>query len=622
MMASACQLARLRLAQYVDNLTPASIADKGGSLIKGGMIGGISAPAKGIVGNTVMGGYKVLFQQPLEAGFDYIQSLGRSIATGGKIKPREFREVVSALDLQGMGAYAKGFKAGGKTVTDGMKAGRAAQRALPPGSGFGKWIAAYMDEVTLRLNADASRLGINTPTSVRIENPALRAMTEGAFAMVEAVDRPVFEGAFQMSHYMQAKLSAVRQGLKGAARQAEIDRLMANPTDEMMTRSLLDAQYATFKDKGRIANGLENFRRSLIQAASDQKGTPGSRAGGAAASLAMDVIMPFTGVPTSIASKGLSMSPLGLLSPKMLDGQAGRSRALANVTLGTGLMAAGYALAKDGVLVGDPPRATNAREDNDATRASYSLKVGDTWVDLRTMSPVSIPLLMGAALARKSEEDPEAGALDMAAAGGIAAGRAVTENSFAQGLKRSIEALGDENKAASFVAGAAGAAIPAAVSQVSRIMDPVDREANTIPEKLLNRTPGRVLLPERQTPFGTRPEKTLGERLSPASPIQVKQDRDTPEMAEVRRLGLAIGAPSRTMTRGGEKVELSSDQRSTIAERQGEFVLPAVRRLMDSPTYRTLPAEEQKRRMRIAIDRAKDRARAPVARDVSRLLRN
>jgi len=621
-MASACALARQRLTQYVDSLTPATVADKGSSLIKGGMIGGVSAPLKGVLGNATWGGYKHLIQQPVEAGFDYLQSVGRSIATGGKVKPHEFREVVSTLNLGGAKAFGKGFSAGAKTVTDGMKAGRAAQKALKPGSGFGKWVSAYMDEVQLRLNADVTRLGINTPTQVRIENPVLRAMTEASFAAVEGVDRPFFEGAFQLSHQMQAKLSAVRQGLKGAAREAEIERLLKNPTDEMMTRSLEDAMYATFKDKGAVAAGLENLRRSFRQGAADPNKAGWQRAGAAMASLGMDVTMPFTGVPTSIVSKGLSMTPLGVLSPRMIGNQANRSRALANVTLGSGLMAAGYALAADGLLEGPPPRSPNEREDIDATGQFNSIRVGDQWLTVTELGPLAAPLLAGAALAKLRAENPEAGLADQAGAIAGAVGKSVVDNSFMQGTKRMIDAVEDpSNRGGAMAAGVVGTAIPAAVGQAARIADPVDREAKTFGERLQSRIPfAREGLKERATPFGPQPPKTAAERISPSLPFKVTQDRSTPETTELRRLRINVGTPDRTITRGGERIELPEDAyQQVVAERQ-RLVVPAVQRVMQRPGYADWTDEKKRRFLEQAVSDAKERASIPADR-AARLLR-
>jgi hypothetical protein len=384
-----------------------------------------------------------------------------------------------------------------------------------------------------------------------------------------------------------------------------------------MTRSLEDAMYATFKDKGRVAKAIENFRRSAVQAAGDQSDGAAGRAkrvGGTGLSLAMDVIVPFTGVPTSIVSKGVSMTPLGVFSPNMAGTQAQRSRALANVTLGSGLMAAGYAMAADGMLEGPPPRSPNERDDVEATGQYNSIRLGDQWLTITELGPLAAPLLAGAALAKLRTENPEAGLADQAGTVAGAVGKSVVDNSFMQGTKRLIDAVEDpSNRGGALAAGVAGAAIPAAVGQVARIMDPVDREAKTFGERIQSKIPGaRASLKPRATPFGPQPEKTAAERLSPSLPAKVREDRATDETRELRRLGVNVGTPARSLRRDGENLDLPDDVYDEIVRLQGQFVLEDVREAMQRPGYRLLPDADKKRFLAKVVADAKDNARRPA----------
>lgn len=618
-MAMACQVARQKLAMYVDSLKQGGAAEKTGAVIKAGMIGGISAPAKGLVGNLAWGGFRTLAQQPVEAGMDYIQSVARSAKTGFKVKPHELREVVSALDADGLKAYGSGFKKGAALVKQGMDAGKKAMQALPPGTPFAERIAAYTDELSAYLNADKNAVGMNNPTT-RIQSPGWRAFTQGAFAAVEAVDRPFFVAAGDMSIYMQAKLAAVKQGLKSSDPRfkAEVDALMKNPTDEMKLRALDDAMYATFKDKPQIALVIERGRKALQSEA--DKATGAKKAGAMAASVGMDLVMPFTGVPSSIVAKAASLSPLGLVSPKMVGTQAQRSQALANVAIGSSMIALGYQMAKDGRLTGAASSASNERADNDLTRANYSVKLGDQWVDIRTLGPVAIPLFVGAAMARKTDKEPDASATDLALTGAGSIGKSVVENSFLQGTKRAIEAVQEpEGKGAAFAAGLVP--IPALLGQVSRAVDDTPREAKTVGERLMARTPLSLLLPEKQTPTGTAPEKTLGERLSPFSPLGVKQDRDTPAFKELRRLGLALGMPERTTSINNKKVEIPREQYAQMLESQGRL-LERLNALISDETgpYNRMSDEQKKNYLRKRLEFIRDTARKPVRSELLRTL--
>ena len=629
-MAGACALARKRLTDFVSGLSQGGTAEKVGAGIKAGMIFGVSAPAKGLAGNASFAGLRMLAEQPLEAGVDYLLSLGRSAATGFKVPPHHFREVVNALDMDGLRAFGGGLGKGVATTVGGVKSGVRAVKRLAPGTPFADRIAAFVGEVSLHLSVNPLKNGINNPVT-KIQSPAGRAFVQTAFAAVEAVDRPFFEGAFDVSLYMQAKLSAVRQGLKRADPrfEAEVQRLLRSPTDEMKARALDDAIYTTFKGKPAAAQMIERGRK-FVQQLADEGETTAQRVGGAAASLAMDVTVPFTGVPTDIVSKAAARTPLGLVSPRMVGGvidmakgraggQAAVARAVAPAAIGSGMLYIGYQLAREGRLIGGPSSSSNERADNSATRADYSVKLGGQWVDLRTLGPVAIPLLVGADLARKQQKSPDSGAAEMLAAGAGSVGKAVVENSFAQGIKRTIEAAQDpENKAGALLAGAIP--IPSILGQVTRAFDDTPREARGIGEKLMARTPLSVLLPAKGTPFGTAPSKSLLERVSPMTGFTVKQDRDTPEMQEVRRLGLSVGLPERTTSVRGQSVEIPREDYAKMLESQGERVLPAIRRLMDSPAYQAVPDEEKKRRLRITIDRQRDAARNPIRRNIAALL--
>jgi hypothetical protein len=614
--------ARAALATYVDSLNQPGAASQIGSLVKTNMLAGVSAPAKGIFGNIPFAGFKVLAQQPAEAGIDAVQSWVRSARTGFKVKPHEFREVVNALDFEGLRSYKGGFKKGIKTITDGHTEGRAAMKNMPPGTPFADRIAEYTGKMQLQLQADASRLGINTPTNLaRTRNSGLRAYMEGTFGAVEAVDRPFFEGAFDMSVYMQAKLSAVRQNLKGVARQAEIERLLKNPTAEMELRALDDAMYATFKDRPEVAKGLERMRGYLQSVADDIDNTRDKRIGAGVSAVLMDAIMPFTGVPSSIVAKGTSIGPLGLLSPKMFGTQAQRSRAIANAAIGTPMIYAGMKLAEAGILTGSPSRSSNQRaDDNDTGRGSYKLKVNGNWVDLRTVGPPAFPFFVGADIYSKLKREPDAGFLDVASTGAASIGRALVENSFAQGTSRAIEAVKDENKGAAFFAGLGGIAVPSVVSQASRAIDDKPREAKTFGEKIQARTPLSMLLPEKLTPRGSPPGKTIAERLSPFSPIPITKDRSTVATEEIRRLGLSVGLPERTTGIDNESVEIPREQYEGMVNRQGDSLFAAAERLIANPQYQALTDEEKKDRMRKLINRERDKARKPVRSELRRSL--
>ncbi len=630
-MAGACVLARKRLTDFVGSLQKAGVAEKAGAGIKAIMLLGISAAAKGFKGNLEFGGARFLAEQPLEAGIDYLVSLGKSASTGFKVPTHEFREVVNGLDWQGAKAYGRGIARGAGDVRAAHRGGMAAAKGLPQGTPWREVVAAYADEASLRLAADAQKIGMNNPTT-KIQSPVGRTVVKAAFGAVEAVDRPAFEGALDASLYMQSKLSAVRQGLKSSDPRfdAEVQRLMAAPTDEMLARSMDDAIYVTFKGKSQIAQKLEQARRSLQLAAADPKATTKKRLGSGALSLAMDVTVPFTGVPSDILNKAVARTPLGFVGAAadavaMAKGEVGAqaafSRSLGNATAGSGLIYLGYQWAREGKLRGAPSSSSNERADESMTGDSYSYKVNGQWVNISDLGPHAIPLAVGAALAKKQERDPSANALDLAGAGAGSIGKSLVETSFMQGTKRMIEGVQDpENKMGAVIAGALP--IPALAGQLTRAIDGQPREAMSTGDKVLARTPLGATLPEKGTPLGAAEPRTGLERIAPLLGMRITKDRDTPEMAEVRRLGLSVGMPERKTSINNQSVEIPREVYGKMLDAQGDRVLPAIRRLMADSAYIAVDDEEKKRRLRITIQRQKDAARNPIRRDIRSLLKS
>lgn len=617
-MAMTCQIARYKLAKFVEGLKAPGMAEKTSAMVKASMVAGVSAPAKGLVGNAAWGGYRLLAGQPTEAALDYIQAVGKSAATGFKVPAREFREVVNGTDMAGLREFGKGMQRGADQSIGGFKAGYAAAKGLPKGTPFAERIAAMMNEVDAVMSANAQKVGMNNPVA-KFKSPAARAFVEGAFALLEVVDRPFFEGSYDLSVYMQAKLNAVKQGLSGAARDAEVSRLLAAPTDEMLTRALLDAQYATFKDKTIAAKGIESFRRNVQKIADDTQ-NPVRSGAGRTASFLMDVTVPFTGVPTSVAKKGVEMTPMGLLLSEFRNGtQAQRSRAGANALLGSSGIALGYQMYKDGKITLESDKSANQRADDDAVgRRPYSIKLGDNWVDIRVLGPVAIPLFIGGTMARKKHDDPNATPVEQAASGTMAIGRNVVENTYAQGVKRAIDAVKDEKSVASFATGLVP--VPALLGQAGRAIDDTPREATTPAQRLMNRTPLSLLLPEKQSSLGTLPNKTMGERLSAFSPLPISKDRSTREMDELRRLGVTIGKPERSTTINKKKTDIPAEAYHGMVDAQGTNMLRLIGSLMNSPGYRQADDEAKKNALESLIRQKKAAARNPVRQDLSKLL--
>lgn len=618
-MAAACQLAKSRLAVATKELAgPSSLASRVGTAVRAGYIGGIKTPVKGIVGNASWLGFKTLFAQPTQAGVDYIRALGKAALAEGDVSPMQYREVINGTNLAGLDAFKRGWGMGVKEVSDAYKAGKVAYTSSP-GTKFGEKIADAIGEMKLHvMDANKASLLLDyTPTQYK--NPLAQAMADGAFLLVEAVDRPFYYAAEQMSLTMQARLAAIKAGAKGAAIDAMAKDILKNPTEDMIAQASFDAHHATFKDRGVMAKTAEQVKRGFERASEAQpKGTTvtdrsvaaATRAAGTAAKIGADIALPFTGVPTSVAAKGVALTPLGLLG-LLQKGASGaqQSATVANALLGFGGVALGYQWAKDGLITG---KLTPAERAENPDRQEYSLNVNGVSIGLQTLGPIAVPLFAGASLASQHAKNPDQSLGEDAMATGRSVLEQTVNSTYAQGIKQLVDAAGDEKKSVASLAGNL-VPIPSAITQVSRALDPQPREARTFGEKLMNKTPLSVLLPEATSSTGVVRERTPLEQVANVvSPFPIREQRSSPALDELQRLGVTIGKPARTMQFNNEKAELSGAGMKAITERQGELILPLIERALKDPTYLAKTDEQKQNYWERVIRAQKARAKLPV----------
>lgn len=616
-----CAIAREKLVKFVASLREASTREKVTTGLKAGMLGSIVTPARAVVGNAVWGGFRHLALQPAEAAVDYLLSVGRSAATGFKVDVSEYREVVSALDRDGLRAMVRGFREGTKPTREAASAGLAEFRKAPTfHQGLRDGLRSFVQELSLRLDAEQVQRTLDQEP-VTYSSPVLQTIVDGAFGILEAADRPFYRLALNSSLYMQAKVLAVKEGARGAEIATRSAYWMAHPTAEMMARAVDDASFATFKDSNVLTRLAQSAKRSVAQAA-ETKVDPGAsryeqatqaatQKGGQVASYLLETNVPFTGVPSSVAAKSVGLSPVGLLSLVTASSQAQAARTIATAGVGSSLMAAGFALARDGKVSGAAPSSPAERAQWDAEgRTPFSVRVDDVWVDLRPLAPVAAPLFIGAALAQQREERPEATTGEQASAGVVAVGRLMTQQSYLQNVRTLIDALQDERKAGSVLA--SQIPIPAALGQIARATDPVVRETQSPLDRLRARLPivSRTL-PARQNVLGEEVRRTPLERVAAAvSPLAIREANPDPLLAELDRLRVFVGVPSRGLRVGGQTVQRTPEEYRALVAETGPVIRAELASVLADPDFQRLPDDEKREELQAVIRRVRREANA------------
>jgi len=124
--------------------------------------------------------------------------------------------------------------------------------------------------------------------------------------------------------------------------------------------------------------------------------------------------VPFKKTPINVAKTGVRYSTLGLIKSstydiyQMINGNMEASQVIDNISqglTGTSLMLLGYGLAKAGILTGSGGDKKDDKYDKQLGNTGYSLKIGDNSYSISWLSPVAMPLLVGANAYEQLEED-------------------------------------------------------------------------------------------------------------------------------------------------------------------------------------------------------------------------
>jgi hypothetical protein len=168
------------------------------------------------------------------------------------------------------------------------------------------------------------------------------------FRYMSMQDRGFREYAFNRSLLEQSKLMA--RGDK-----AKVKDLFQNPTEEMTYIAMLQAEEAVFANSNLVSQGTSYIRNTAKLKSGD------------AIPFVMDIVMPFTKIPTNMVGRSLDLTPLGFLNSFAKTVTSGVKHGRKNIpyevqrafamsigrgVTGPGLFALGWALAKAGMARG------------------------------------------------------------------------------------------------------------------------------------------------------------------------------------------------------------------------------------------------------------------------------
>lgn len=388
-----------------------------------------------------------------------------------------------------------------------------------------------------------------TPPSVRMglgDNTFARAIDLIAtpFRALQTVD-----GAFKgIAGNAELSALAVREARSLGSKPGTIDfwnaveKLRSRPTEKML-QSVKDWQ--------------------LIQTLQDPMGPIGQKLAGIKKDVPVvgTIIAPFVHVLNRSAVWAAQRTP-GLNVPSMLFGQmagdiaqggAARQLALAKFTGGLLTSAVVAKYAADGLITGQGPRNKELRDRwLKAGNIPYGMKLPgmDRPIDYRrALGPIGQIIGVIADASSLMAHLPDAHALEVAAAVGIATGSFITNQTFAGNIGELLDAISDpERSFKNFINRVGGSFVPGAVREAEHYIDPVVRDAQNFVEAFYQNVPG---LSEKVAPrIGLDGKPELHPETWPVnivSPLTIGREANDPVWKEMDRLKIAVGKPSRVI---------------------------------------------------------------------------
>lgn len=293
--------------------------------------------------------------------------------------------------------------------------------------GFKKGFGDAVSDIKLNIDTSPTRGGVELPRNRKVFEIAwLNKANNWLGDALKLGDRPYYQAAYEM-------------------RLAELKKLGAKATDEELER--LASEFAlqrVFQNKGRTSEQLAGFKRNLNKVNLERAGVDYGLG---------DVAMPYTETPANILAKSAEYTPLNLINiagiatggtkgatagvgqfAKNIElNQKAFTDAIGRMFTGTGIMALGYGLAKNGHITGKSTEKGKARQlSRDMGERDYSIKIGDTWHSYDWAQPAAMPLAIGVDFYNAGITEGEF--LNKIQKGTISGGNTMMEQSLLRGL--------------------------------------------------------------------------------------------------------------------------------------------------------------------------------------------
>lgn len=542
-------MAQQKLLQEVSGLIPTPLITKLTTLWKAGLLTGLKTTGRNITSNTINNVAEIVKDVPAT-----LADMLASTVTGKRSKVFTTRGYGSGL--------LEGAKKGAQYLTTGFDERR------------------MIDKLDTRT--------VNWGKS--IVGKAAKAYTDTVFRFLGAQDQPFYYAALRRSLNDQAMAKAINAGRRGD--RAFIQGLISNPTEDMIRTSVMDAEKAVFQNKTALGSAINKAKTAF------NKQSP-------LAGAVAEFVMPFTGVPSAVASQVINYTPVGIV--KTIIENIGKGKfdqrqlveGLGRGITGTGIMAIGSALMAQGLMTLDRPASEKERQQWELEgKQPFSILYNGKWRSIGSLGPQAQALITGAYA--------QQGGVGQAALGAL---KSQKEQTFLKGISSLTDAIDNpKGYAHGYAQSALGGFIPTIVGNVAQASDPYQREVNSIPEALKNRIPGlRDDLLMRRNAFGEPMQNEqgfIGSMIDIFNSSPIKSSIIINELRRLNDLGMNV-TPSKidkVQTVSGQKVELTSQLQDVLESKAGPAIKQIWESVIQSKDYQALSDDNKSKLLQNIIE--------------------
>ena len=469
--------------------------------------------------------------------------------------------------------------------------------------GFEKGIRYFktgFDERNLAQKLDYKKVNFGKGAVAKV----FQTYTDIVFRALGTADQPFYYGALSRSLMDQALAQGKNAGKSGQALISFAEELVKSPTEEMLKYGVADAATAVFQNETYLGKAAKAFQKVPVVG---------------------EIVVPFGRTPSAVATQIINYTPIGIASQviKMIGkGQFDQrlfSEAVGRGLTGIGVLAIGGELFKKGLVALDRP--TTEREQKQwelEGKKPNSVKIGDKWRSPTVLGPAGNLLLIGGHFQKSyTESGSPTEALAKVMTGSA---KSFSEQTFLTGVNQAVAAITDPARSAeSYFETLVSSVVPTLASDVARANDPLERRAETIPQRIMARIPGLRKKLEPQVDVLGKERARVGNPLEVLlDPTRPSPSLTSPVIRELRTLtdrGLEVSP-----TLLGDKkgfTALTQKQNTELWKYAGEIINDKLESLFSRESYKNLEDDEKEKIVEKVIDQSKINARAAVVLEIT-----